>query len=457
MSPSSAAQHDGLPPARRRLAMFATGLAVAMAVLDGSIANVALPAIARDLAVSPAEAVWVVNAYQLTITILLLPLSSLGDSFGYRRVYGTGLALFTVASLGCALADSLTTLAVARVIQGIGAAGIMSVNAALVRHTYPTGQLGKGVGIIALVVAGSAALGPSVAAGILALGPWPWLFTVNLPLGILALALWRALPATPGSHHPFDTPSALLNAAAFGLFILAVDGLGHGERPLVVVLEFAGALAAGILLVRRELHRPSPLFPVDLLRIPVFALSISTSVCAFAAQMLAYVALPFYLQDVLGLSQVETGLMMTPWPATIALVAPIAGRLADRYHSGLLGGIGMAVFAGGLVMLALLPPDPGPLAIMVRMAVCGLGFALFQSPNNRTIIGSAPMHRSGGASGMLGTARLTGQTTGTALVAVIFSLFAQQGALFSVAVGAGFALAAMGASLARLAGPARER
>lgn len=453
---SAAPTHGGLPPPRRAWAMLTTSLAVAMAVLDGSIANVALPAIARDLAVSPAEAVWVVNAYQLTITVLLLPLSSLGDSFGYRRVYALGLALFTVASLGCALADSLTALAAARVVQGIGAAGIMSVNAALVRHTYPTDKLGRGVGVIALVVAGSAALGPSVAAGILSLGPWPWLFTVNLPLGVLALALWRTLPPTPGSRHPFDIASALLNAATFGLFILAIDGLGQGERHEVVALEAGGAVLAGFLLVRRELGRPNPLLPVDLLRIPIFALSISTSVCAFAAQMLAYVALPFYLQDVLGLTQVETGLLMTPWPATIMIVAPIAGRLADRYPSGLLGGIGMAVFAAGLVMLALLPPDPAPLAIMVRMAICGLGFALFQSPNNRTIIGAAPLHRSGGASGMLGTGRLTGQTTGTALVAVIFSLFAQDGALLSVAVGAGFALAAMAASLLRLA-PAKPR
>jgi MFS transporter, DHA2 family, multidrug resistance protein len=436
--------------------MLTTSLAVAMAVLDGSIANVALPAIARDLAVSPAEAVWVVNAYQLTITVLLLPLSSLGDSFGYRRVYAMGLALFTVASLGCALADSLTALAAARVVQGIGAAGIMSVNAALVRHTYPTDKLGRGVGVIALVVAGSAALGPSIAAGILSLGPWPWLFTINLPLGVLALMLWRTLPPTPGSRHPFDIVSALLNAATFGLFILAIDGLGQGEHLLVVALEAGGAVFAGFLLVRRELGRPNPLLPVDLLRIPIFALSISTSVCAFAAQMLAYVALPFYLQDVLGLTQVETGLLMTPWPATIMIVAPIAGRLADRYPSGLLGGIGMAVFAVGLVMIALLPPDPAPLAIMVRMAICGLGFALFQSPNNRTIIGAAPLHRSGGASGMLGTGRLTGQTTGTALVAVIFSLFTQDGALLSVAVGAGFALAAMGASLLRLA-PVKPR
>src|ERR1700710_35601 len=179
----------GLPPPQRYWAILVVALGITLAVLDGAIANVALPAIAHNLHASPADSIWIVNAYQLAITVSLLPLASLGDRIGYRRVYMSGLALFTVASLGCALSDSIVTLAVARVIQGFGAAGIMSVNTALVRMIYPPQHLGRGVSINATVVAISSVIGPSVAAAVLAIAPWPWLFAINVPIGIAAIVL----------------------------------------------------------------------------------------------------------------------------------------------------------------------------------------------------------------------------------------------------------------------------
>jgi DHA2 family multidrug resistance protein-like MFS transporter len=168
------------------------------------------------------------------------------------------------------------------------------------------------------------------------------------------------------------------------------------------------------------------------------------------AQMLAYVALPFYLQAALGRSQVETGLLMTPWPLATAVAAPIAGRLADRYPAGALGGIGLACFATGLLLLALLPAHPGNADIAWRMAVCGFGFGLFQAPNNRAILGSAPRERSGGASGMLGTARLLGQTAGAALMALMFTLFGDRATTAALLVSTVVALIAAGVSCTRL-------
>jgi DHA2 family multidrug resistance protein-like MFS transporter len=437
---------------QRGRAMFAVGLAVTMAVLDGAIANVALPTIARDLAASPADSVWVVNAYQLVIAILILPLASLGEIVGYRRIYRAGVAVFTLASLGCALSHSLVALSLARVVQGVGAAGVLSVNGALVRFIYPRRLLGRGIGIVALVVAVSAAVGPTVAAGILSLATWPWLFAVNVPTGIAILVVARALPRTPTAARRFDVLSAVLNALFFGLLIVAIDGIGHGERTLFVALAFVAAAVSGVALVRRQLPEASPLLPVDLLRIRLFALSIATSVCSFTAQMLAYVALPFYLQDALGRSAVQTGLLMTPWPLATAVVAPIAGRLADRHHPGTLGALGLIVFAAGLTLLALLPAAPTEADIVWRMMLCGAGFGLFQSPNNRAILGSAPRERSGGASGMLGTARLVGQTTGAALAALMFGVFATHGTLWALGAAAGIALAAAGVSSTRLLG-----
>lgn len=432
--------------------MFAIGLAIMMAVLDGAIANVALPTIARDLAASPADAVWVVNAYQLVITILLLPLASLGEIVGYRRIYRIGLAVFTLASLACVLSDSLAMLTLARVVQGVGAAGIMSVNAALVRFIYPRQQLGRGIGIIALVVATSAAMGPTVAAGILSVASWPWLFAVNVPLGLATLYAARALPRTPRAARRFDIESALLNALFFGLLIVAIDSLGHGERVRYVALAFAGSALAGVALVMRQLPQASPLLPVDLLRIPLFALSITTSVCSFTAQMLAFVAIPFYFHDVLGRDAVATGLLMTPWPVATAVMAPIAGRLADRYSAGVLGMLGLIVFAAGLALLALLPAAPATADIVWRMALCGAGFGMFQSPNNRAIVTSTPPERSGGASGMLGTARLLGQTTGAALVAMMFSVAGAKATYWALGTAAVIALVAAAVSGTRLLG-----
>ena len=454
---ASSADVDGLPLPQRYWAVATVALGITMAVLDSSIANVALPTIARDLKAAPADSIWVVNAYQLVIIILMLPLSSLGEIVGYRRVYRTGLVIFTLASLACALSNSLLMLSVARMFQGMGAAGMLSVNGALMRFIYPTGMLGRGIGINALVVAVSAALGPTVAAGILSIASWPWLFAVNVPIAALTMYAARRLPRTPRSSRRFDWFSALLNALFFGLLIIAVDAVGHGGHSLYVVLAVSGAAIAGVALVLRQLPQSSPLLPVDLLRIPMFSLSIATSVCSFMAQMLAYVSIPFYFQHLLGRSDVETGLLMTPWPLAAAVVAPIAGRLADRHSAGILGALGLVAFAAGLGMLALLPATPSDTDIIWRMALCGAGFGFFQSPNNRVIMTSAPRERSGGASGMLGTARLLGQTVGAALVALMFSLFGERANVWALGLAACIALLAAAVSSTRLAGFSRAK
>ncbi|WP_321952313.1 MFS transporter [Paraburkholderia bannensis] len=442
---------SGLPFPQRYYAILVVALGITLAVLDGVIANVALPTIAHHLHASAANSIWIVNAYQLSVTIALLPLSSLGDRIGYRRVYLWGLALFTVASFGCAMATSLPALAIARMVQGFGGAGVMSVNTALVRMIYPRTQLGRGVAINAMVVAIASAIGPTLASGVLSIASWPWLFAINVPIGIAAFTLGlRALPTNARHPAPYDYLSALFNALVFGLLIFAVDGLGHGENPGLIAAEFAGAIVIGWFFVRRQLNQPAPLLPVDLLANPLFALSISTSVCSFCAQMLAFVALPFMLQDVYGFSQVQTGLLMTPWPLVIIVAAPVAGALSDRYPAGMLGGVGLALFALGLLSLATLQAHPTDVEIAWRMALCGAGFGIFQSPNNRQILSSAPRERSGGASGMLGTARLTGQTLGAALVALIFGVAPQHGPTLALYVATAFAAVAAVVSMMRL-------
>ncbi|MBI0439802.1 MFS transporter [Dickeya dianthicola] len=447
---------DGLPMPARLGAIFAIAFGIAMAVLDGALVNVALPTIAADFNTSPASSIWIVNAYQLAITMTLLSLSSLGDIVGYRRVYLVGLVLFTLMSVVCALADSLPTLTLARILQGLAAAALMSVNTALIRLIYPKDKLGRGMAINSLVVAVSTAAGPTIAAGILGVASWQWLFAINVPFGIVALLLgWRFLPRNDGVRaQRFDAPSALLNALTFGLFFIALGGFAQGQNLWQVLGELALTLLVGGYFVRRQLSQSYPLLPVDLLRIPVFALSVGTSVSSFCAQMLAMVSLPFYFQSALGMNEIETGLLLTPWPLAIMAVAPLAGRWLERVNAGVLCTIGLSLFALGLFSLAWLPASPGYLDICLRMVLCGIGFGLFQSPNNHTIISAAPRHRSGGASGMLGTARLVGQTAGAALVALMFNLFGGQGthaALITAGVFAALAAVVSGQRISRLA------
>ncbi|MDW3684285.1 MFS transporter [Cupriavidus sp. CV2] len=450
--------HQGLPYPQRSWAILTVFCGLIMAVLDGSIANIALPSISRELAADPSSTIWVVNAYQLTVTVCLLPLSSLGDILGYKRVYRGGLAIFLAGSLLCALSPNLPVLVAARVLQGIGGAGIMSVNTALVRFIYPPTKLGRGIGLNALVVGITIAVGPSVGALILSVASWPWLFAINVPVAIFALALARtALPVTPPQPRSFDYRSALLSALVFALFILGVDGAGHAQwRPAAA----AGLVVAALLgwwLVRMQRDKHAPLVPVDLFASRAFTLAVGTSFCSFMAQMLAFVALPFYLEYQLGRSLHETGLLITPWPLMVAIMAPISGRLSDRYPASILAGIGLALLASGLIGLATLGPEASSFAVCWRMAMCGLGFGLFQSPNNRAMIGATPPVRSGGASGAQATTRLLGQTTGTAVVALLFSVDASGAARVALFVAAGVALVGAVVSFSRLrsgSGPA---
>ena len=451
LSSSQPVPTNGLPLPRRYWAIFAIAMGITLSVLDGAIANVALPTIATDLNATPATSIWVVNAYQLATVISLLSLSALGDMIGYRKIYISGLVVFTLASLACAFSRSLVSLTLARTFQGFGSAAIASVNTSLIRIIYPQHFLGRGMGINALVVAVSSVAGPTVAAGVLSVASWPWLFAVNLPVGIAAFILsCKFLPENPVKikGRRFDWRDGVLNALTFGLLIASIEGYAHGMGLEHIVPGIILALVVGYFFVRRQLRNPFPILPLDLLRIPIFSLSIVTSICSFLAQMLAMVSLPFFMQEVLGRDEVSTGLLMTAWPVAIVFTAPVAGLLVERVHAGILGAIGLSIFSMGLFFTAFLPDAPTDGAILWRLALCGLGFGLFQSPNNSIIISSAPAGRSGGASGMLATARLLGQTTGAALVALFFHLFPSEG--MHVCLFVGGTLAGLGAMVSSL-------
>lgn len=417
---------DGLHRPRIYYAMVATFSGLFLAVLDGTICNVALPSISEDLQVSSSDSIWIINAFQLVIMMSLLPFSSLGELFGYKRIYLFGVAVFTVGSLFCSLTATLPLLVVARVFQGIGAAMIMSVNTSLVRIIYPKRHLGKGVGLNATVVAIASVAGPTLAAAILSVASWPWIFAINVPVGIITFYLGRKyLPANPTRvlGRRFKWKEALFNALTFGLLIGCIEAYSHDVSHTTILAGAVCLLFVGVQYVRMQLHDKYPMLPFDLLKIPAFSLSVVTSVLSFTSQMLAMVAMPFLLVNTFHYEAVGTGLLMTSWPLVIVFVAPMAGWLVGKVHPGILGGIGLTIMSAGCFLLAFVPVDTTPLGLVWRLMLCGMGFGFFQSPNNHMLLSSAPPHRTGSASGMLATARLLGQTTGAALVALLFHLF----------------------------------
>ena len=448
--PNQAAS-DGLPMPARLWSVIGILLGTFLATLDSSIANVALPTIAADLGGTPAASVWVVNGYQVATAISLLPLAAVGERIGARKLYLGGVLVFTVASVGCAVAPGLGWLVFARVLQGLGGACTSVVGGVLMRATFPQRMLGRGIALFGLTVAISTALGPSVAAGILAVASWRWLFAVNLPIGALVVAVAaQALPTTSTQYRPFDWVGALLNGFGIMLLILGVDALGASAIMGGGAIVLGLLLLAGLLVHQRL--QPHPLVPLDLLRIPSFSLAFGTSICSYAAQTMAYVSLPFYFQHGLGFDPVKTGLLITPWPLVIVVAAPLSGQLSDRYPAGILSSIGLGCLAAGLLALALLPAAPGDWNIVWRMMLCGVGFGFFQTPNNRAILTAGPVSRTGAANGMMSQARLLGTTLGAAMVALGFGLFGGGAAAASLMLAAAvFAACGAVVSLMRLA------
>jgi MFS transporter, DHA2 family, multidrug resistance protein len=414
---------DGLPNPQRFLAFLTVAVVLFFAVLDEAVVNVALPLLRQQFDAAPADVFWVVNAYRLAVIMVLLPVAALGDTLGYRRVYLSGIALFATGSLLCGFSQSLPMLVAARAIQGLGAAGIMGINIALVRFIYPRDMLGRAVGNTAAIIAISSATGPSIAGAILSVAPWQALFFINVPFALCAFLMgMRTLPRTPGTGMRIDVASAAIAAVTFGLLILGVNALSEGGGVAWPLALITLSVVFGFFFVRSQLRKTTPMLPVDLLQKPVFALSATTSVLSFSAQAMALTSLPFYLHDVLGHSAAETGLLMTPLPIGTAIAAFVSGRLADLWPPGQLAAVGLAIFSAGLAALALLGAEASSLDIAWRMALTGFGFGIFQAPNNKVLIASAPRERSGGAGAIQSTGRLLGQSLGVSVLAIVFGL-----------------------------------
>ncbi len=445
---------DGLEAPRRHWAAATLLLALTVTVLDSSMANVALPAIAGALRIDPANVVWVVIAYNLVVVVSLLPLSAVAERVGFRRMFALGMTMFMAASLASALSTSFLSLLLARMAQGLGSAMLMCLFGGLVRNIYPMNKLGMGLSLNAMTVGVMAVLGPAIGAFILQAVSWHWIFLVIVPFCIASYFGVRFLPDVPRSASRFDWVACLLSAPVFGLSVIGLDAVVKDPARAVLCLLIA-ALAAWAL-VRRSRGQLAPIVPVDLLRIKPIAYAVGASAFSFAAQMAAFVSLPFYFKEVLHYSYGDVGILLGVWSIGVAVMAPVAGYLSGRYAIAVLCGIGAAGMAAGMTWVILLPASTAFLWLILAMLVGGVGFGFFQTPNNRALLAGAPRHRSGAAGGMQATTRVFGQSFGTALVAVSFNISEINGAVIGIVAAIACAVVAMCINIARQLNPVAD-
>ena len=408
---------------KRNLAYIGIILVVFMTNIDGSIVNVALPQLSRSLTATPQATVWVTTTYLLAVGCAVPATAALGDQVGRRRLFLTGVPVFTLASLGCALSTSLPMLVAFRAVQGLGSATLFAVIIPIMRMMFPAARMGVIFGINAMATALGVTLGPALGGLILAHLTWPWLFLINVPVGVLAfgMALY-AVPQHDGRLGEYDGAGALTIGLAIALFVIGVHLIVDVKTLWIAGLMVIGAVGFVVLFLRAERRASRPVLPLPMWN-GVFSLAVLTAFWSFFGQGVAFVALPFLFQSAYGATPLQSALLFTPWPAVIVLVAPLSGRLADRFRPAVLAVAGLVVFTAGLVLLATLGSHPATWWVLTCTAICGLGFAFFQSPNNREMQGAVPMSMASSGAAVLNLNRSVAQSAGAGAVSIALVLF----------------------------------
>ena len=406
-------------------------LGTIMATLDVSVVNIALPTLSRSFGVPLTTVEWVVLAYVLTITGLLLALGRLADRLGRRRVYGSGLAVFTLASALCAAAPGAGALIAARTLQGLGAAMMTANSAALLIASFPPGERGRALGAFGAAVGAGLALGPALGGLVVQSLSWRWIFTLNLPLGLLALALLRdRLPADPPratGPRPHLAGAALWCAALMLLMLALSRGPARGWGPDGVGPLFGIAVALMGLFALLERRTADPLLPLADLTGPL-GIAVTLTLIGNLVSIAVAFHLPLYLEEVLGFGAGRSGAWLAVLPGTALVMAPLAGRGSDHWGVRPLTVTGFALTAVGLGLLAALGTQPQPVRILAGMIVVGVGQGLFAVPNSRALLSAVPAERLGFANGLQGTMRNLGIAGGAGLTAALLaSRFAAHG------------------------------
>jgi EmrB/QacA subfamily drug resistance transporter len=400
------------------------GIGVFMATLDSSIVNISLPAIARYFNVGLSGAVeWIIIAYLVVTAATLLTIGRLADMVGRKRIWQSGLLLFTLGSALCGAAPSLGLLIAARAFQGLGGALLMAISPAMLTSAFPPNERGRALGINSVIVALGVSAGPTLGGIITQSFTWRWIFFVNVPIGIIAIfAVQRFLhEQAERKREQFDLAGAVLLGMGLATLTLGLSfGQEWGWTSAGLLMAFAITLYSILMLLFVENNSASPLIDFALLRNRLFASANISLILCFLALFAVSFLMPFYLEELRGYSALQAGLFLTPLPLSIAVVAPVSGWLSDRVGTRWLASTGLLIACVGLVLISQIDAHSTPFAIIWRLVFTGIGQGMFQSPNNSALMGAAPRGRQGVAAGFLATGRVVGQSVSVALAGAIF-------------------------------------
>jgi len=436
---------DRAERANKWVVLVLAGTAAFMTTLDASIVNIGLPSIARSFGVQLSGSIeWVLIGYLVVMAASILTFGRLADMLGRKPIFLAGLAVFTVGSALCGAAPSLGALIAARCFQGLGGAAIFSVNLAMITRAFPASERGRALGTNALLVALGVSVGPTIGGILTQVGTWRWIFYVNVPIGaIVILAAWHLLTERPqvgasprGCPQHLDLPGAAFLAVGLGALTLGLSfgqEWGWGSGRFVTAMAIAVAALAGAAWVEQRVA--APVLDLALLRNRVFVSANVSFMMAMLALFAVGFLLPFYFEELRGDDTLHSGLLLTPFSLTLAVVAPLSGTLADRVGSSWLAPLGLAMAGTGLLLLSGLTQTSSIAYLVLCLIVTGIGQGLFQAPNTRAIMGAAPADEQGVASGTLSTGRVIGQSLSVAVAGAVFTSFGAAAAGASLAAG----------------------
>lgn len=409
---------------RKWFVLLAVGMGVFLATIDGSIVNVALPTLVNELQTTFPVIQWVVLAYLLTVTTLMLSIGRLADMTGKKKLYTSGFIIFTISSVLCGLAPAVSWLIIFRVIQAIGAAMVMALGTAIITEAFPPNERGMALGISGSIVSIGIIIGPTIGGFILSAVSWRWIFLVNLPIGILGtLLVIRFVPAIrPPGGQRFDFWGAITLFLSLLMLLLALT-LGQQSNFTDFaswLLFFSGLVMMGVF-IWIERHIEQPMIDLNLFRDKLFSINLITGFITFIAIAGTILLMPFFLENVLGFAPSKIGLLMSVVPLATFFVSPLSGFLSDHFGSRSITFIGLVILVTGFSLVSTLNSQTSELEYILKFLPIGLGMGIFQSPNNSAIMGSAPKERLGIVSGMLAVNRTLGQTTGIALLGAIWT------------------------------------
>lgn len=409
-----------------------------MSALDTTVVNMALPIIQSHFHVSISIVEWVVIAYLLILSSMLLTFGRLSDLYGHKKVYLTGFVIFTICSLLCGLSTGIWTLVGFRVLQAVGASMMFSTSSAIISGNIPAEKRGKSFGIIAITVAASCCVGPILGGFLTEAFGWESIFFINVPIGVIgSLLVYKNIPTDKKiTAVPFDTAGSILIFASLFLILLPIDLAGSNR---ISSLQFCIMLIAGIILallfILHEKNSKHPLLKLQLFKNRVFSASLAAAVFNYMAQFMMVFLAPYYLEKIRVFSPTMAGLLYMPMPLATILIAPISGSFSDHHDSRILTSGGMGIMAAAMFMLSFLNLNTPNWFVIISMILAGIGSGMFQAPNNNSIMGNAPAEHRGAASGALATMRNIGMVLGIAISSSLFTLCSNNKAAIYAAKG----------------------